>query len=808
VSAINDRQRLVVARSRDAEKRVGKPVVEWFAAATRKANSGIVDGPLVDGRRGQIAFQQLKEVPWVVALAIPVAELPSTTPLVLFLVVGAVMVCAAVGLALYTGRRITGPIARLADAGGALVRGEAVGIGPPADIREVQELQQALGEASTAVQGYYQERERAAVAVETAKVATAAEQALRASEERLDLFIQNAPAAIAMFDREMRYLAVSRRWLTDYGLGDRDILGQSHYTVFPDIPDAWKSVHQRALAGEVVQAAEDCFERLDGAVQWLRWEVRPWHAGDGTVGGIILFTEDITDRKRAEEEIRSLAKFPSENPFPILRTAIDGTILYANLASLPLLGTLKTGKDRLLPKSWRESVQQVYAAGMPRELEIASGERVFSIVLVPILDAGYVNLYGRDITDRKRAEAALRKAHDELELRVQERTVELSTAIQTLEKQSEQLRTLASELTQAEQRERRRLATVLHDEHQQLLVGAKLRLGPLERVEDPRLREGIREVSVLLDEAIENARSLTRELSPPILQAGGLIPALDWLARWMGEKHHLQVDVQTDETAVPATEDMTILLFQSVRELLFNVVKHAKVPTARVETTRREEEVRIVVSDGGVGFDPTSLRIEDGRASGFGLFSIRQRLELLGGRLDIASTPGQGSRITLSAPLRQAGAPTLQAPEKTERPEAGAMAAGPPPVPGRTGKIRVLVVDDHKVVRQGLARLLAAEADIQIVGEAADGKAAVELARRLSPDVVTMDISMPVMNGIEATRAILAECPAVRVIGLSMFEEVEQAQAMRDAGAVAYLSKSGAADALVAAVRACVGISA
>ena len=117
--------------------------------------------------------------------------------------------------------------------------------------------------------------------------------------------------------------------------------------------------------------------------------------------------------------------------------------------------------------------------------------------------------------------------------------------------------------------------------------------------------------------------------------------------------------------------------------------------------------------------------------------------------------------------------------------------------------MRVLVVDDHAVVRQALARMLGQEPDIEIVGEASNGKIAVELTRQLLPDVVTMDISMPVMDGIKATRTIRAECPQVRVIGLSMYEEEEQALAMREAGAVAYLTKSGPLDALLAAIRAC-----
>ncbi|MBK1716368.1 PAS domain S-box protein [Thiocystis violacea] len=130
-----------------------------------------------------------------------------------------------------------------------------------------------------------------------------AELALRESEERLRLFIDHAPAALAMFDRDMRYLAVSRRWLLDYGLADTDIIGRSHYAIFPEIPERWKAVHRRGLAGEVVQADEDRFERSDGRVQWLHWSVRPWQGSDGRVGGIVVFTEDISERKQAEETL-------------------------------------------------------------------------------------------------------------------------------------------------------------------------------------------------------------------------------------------------------------------------------------------------------------------------------------------------------------------------------------------------------------------------------------------------------------------------------------------------------------------------
>ena len=130
-----------------------------------------------------------------------------------------------------------------------------------------------------------------------------AQEALRVSEEQLRLFIEHAPAAIAMFDQNMHYLAASRRWLIDYNLGEQDLVGRSHYEVFPEIPERWREAHRRCLGGAVEKCEEDHFDRADGTVQWLHWEIHPWWRGDSDeVGGILMFTVDITERRRAEEE--------------------------------------------------------------------------------------------------------------------------------------------------------------------------------------------------------------------------------------------------------------------------------------------------------------------------------------------------------------------------------------------------------------------------------------------------------------------------------------------------------------------------
>jgi len=134
------------------------------------------------------------------------------------------------------------------------------------------------------------------------------EESLCASENLLRLFVEHAPASLAMFDREMRYLSLSRRWLRDYGLGEGDLRGLSHYDVFPGIPERWKAIHRRALAGEVVRNECDRFDRADGSVQWLRWEVRPWHDAAGDVAGIVVFSEDITESKKAEADVMKLSE--------------------------------------------------------------------------------------------------------------------------------------------------------------------------------------------------------------------------------------------------------------------------------------------------------------------------------------------------------------------------------------------------------------------------------------------------------------------------------------------------------------------
>ncbi|MEZ4435591.1 MAG: CheR family methyltransferase, partial [bacterium] len=223
-------------------------------------------------------------------------------------------------------------------------------------------------------------------------------------------------------------------------------------------------------------------------------------------------------------------------------------------------------------------------------------------------------------------------------------------------KQAEQDREqLMREVTIAEQSERRRISQVLHDELQQLLYAVEVKM---KMARDALARRGDAGVSEIEDattwvaQAIETTRQLTVSLSPPILKMEGLADALGWLQRQMLDLHGLDVHIEQAERVQIPDADLRVLLFQAVRELLFNVIKHAGVNEATVSLVGDAESCRITVSDGGAGFDVGVMHSAGKRSTHFGLNSIAERLRLVGGRLELESSPGGGTRAVIHAPLR------------------------------------------------------------------------------------------------------------------------------------------------------------
>ncbi len=379
---------------------------------------------------------------------------------------------------------------------------------------------------------------------------------------------------------------------------------------------------------------------------------------------------------------------------------------------------------------------------------------------------------------RLQADKLLRDLNASLEQRVTERTA-------LAESRAKQLQALAAELIEAEERERQRFARLLHEDLQQLLAGAfyMLQASPGEKLE-------FEQVGHLLEESIRKSRSLSHQLSPAVLHHATFLDSLEWLCRQMQEQSGLHVRLEKRTAIEVESAPLKVFLFRAVRELLLNVDKHAGVKSAGVEVAGRDDQVVITVNDSGNGFDPTIMEHYIPKA-GLGLPSLRERASYLGGGLSIASAPGQGSRITLSVPVAlRTGAQSVRA---------DAVPADKVRTPAHTREgssetgIRILFADDHKVMRQGLIRIVESVPGIQVVGEAADGREALELAVRHRPDIVVMDISMPVMDGIEATRRLKTELPDIRVIGLSMFDDEQASRQMLAAGADAFLVKTASA---------------
>ena len=210
---------------------------------------------------------------------------------------------------------------------------------------------------------------------------------------------------------------------------------------------------------------------------------------------------------------------------------------------------------------------------------------------------------------------------------------------------------MASELSLTEERERRRLATDLHDHVGQILALAQIKLGAIrESASSTQLVEPMDEVRRLIEQTIQYTRSLTFELSPPILYDLGFEAAVEWLAELMQEQQGITVKVQADRSSKPMYDEIRVILFQTVRELLGNVVKHANAKNIRVFIAREEAALQVRIEDDGLGMG-SSADAANG-PSGFGFFSIKERLQYLGGQLDVVSEPGWGTRVTLQVPLQ------------------------------------------------------------------------------------------------------------------------------------------------------------
>jgi signal transduction histidine kinase len=362
----------------------------------------------------------------------------------------------------------------------------------------------------------------------------------------------------------------------------------------------------------------------------------------------------------------------------------------------------------------------------------------------------------------------------------------------------QRLRKLAHEATTAAATERRRVADLMHDQVQHLLVAARMQMQRLST--DASGGSAVHDAIAALDEAMQTTRSFTTDLVPPLGKHADLCESIRWAIGLMRRRHGLNVAFDPpDDGCLIEHEPTRVALFTMVRELLFNVVKHGGTQRATVDVLKLTPTlVQIRVSDNGHGFEPGTLEDRDDEETHLGLFRIREQIEFLGGAFRLQTRPGEGTRITLSIPLQDTDTPPL-----APVPVAEAAAATPKPSPRDDGAApvngvaRVLWVDDNERLRSLLVRRAQQHPRLQVIAEVGSGEQAIEQAARLGPDVVVMDISLPGIDGLEATRRLTAAHPGIRVVGLTCHHPDHLVGQMKDAGGEVILDKAAAVDELL-----------
>jgi PAS domain S-box-containing protein len=631
---------------------------------------------------------------------------------------------------------------------------------------------------------------------------TRAEAALHEQKHRLRVALEASAGGSWMWVAATNQVDWDEQFRSLYGFAaDEPATPEAWVTrVHPDDRARLLALREQMWTSKTQDSWESTFRivRPDGTVAWIQSRGRVDRDSDGNVtrlAGLDLDfnhhheTEEALQARRHEEYNRALRTLLETATQGIVSIDEQGVIDSTNHAFDAMFGwaagdLIGQRIERLMPSAFRDGYERrgvlnlvgVHRNGSAFPIEV-------SVNHVPRPGGGRAFAFVTDVTDRQRAESALQQRTAELEYR----TIQLSR--------------MASDLTLAEQHAREEIAKTLHDGLQQLLVIAALNL------EQQLKRDGesgaapselLSEAKYQLEEAIAAARSLNVELFPPVLQHSGLPAALQWLAKWTHDKYKLDVRVLADPRADSERKDVRTLLFASVRELVFNAVKHAQADRVTLELAlEANDQLCITVSDRGIGFEPSTLEQRSAEGPvGWGLFSIRERLTLLGGRFEIESAPGSGTRVRLVAPRGNPHGSAAAGPAAVSGPTVPASAGyGPTGPVSATGNghgseaLRILIVDDHAVVRSALRGVLDDRPQLAVVGDASDGVEAIARAHALRPDVILMDIAMPRMDGIEATVRIRAELPDIRILGLSMHPRSAAADAIEQAGAEGFFVK-------------------
>ncbi len=404
---------------------------------------------------------------------------------------------------------------------------------------------------------------------------------------------------------------------------------------------------------------------------------------NGQTAGTIGIIRNLTERKEAEYALKeSEAKYrkliETANDAILIADADTGIIIDANIKSEELFGIPVSEikgmhQSSLHPDDEAEKYSRIFnehvktGQGITTDLYIVhkTGRTIpvdISASIAVIGGKKVIQGAFRNITEHKLAEEELKKHRDNLEELVNERTADLIKINEELEQEisertkiekklldyQKQLQSLTSQISLIEENEKRRIASELHDCIGQNLALSKIKLGQLNKsIPSGEFKNDIREILLIIEQTITETRTLTFELSPPILYELGLSQAIRWLIDQFREKHGLKIYLKDDGHEKPFDNSIRLFLFQAVRELLVNTVKHAKTDSARIEMRNDNSKLQITVEDNGIGFPEASVNY-----NGYGLFNIRERMNHISGHFEIKSKPGKGTRVILLAPFK------------------------------------------------------------------------------------------------------------------------------------------------------------
>ena len=362
-------------------------------------------------------------------------------------------------------------------------------------------------------------------------------------------------------------------------------------------------------------------------------------------------------------------------PAMILREIVDllpAAWQYPEITAAKLsLGTVETATPNFRRTPWSQTAAFSAGEGAEGLIEVVYLEDRPVIFEGPFLkeERALIQSLAQMLAsyfERQAAEEKARNAYKDLECQVRDRTADLERMNQTLRDEiserlrageairhsQAQLRRLATELTLAEERERRAIASDLHDHIGQALAVIRARLRQMQsNAMFSGMEKDIEDTLTLLDQTIQSTRTLTFEISPPVLYDLGLEPALQWLCRQFQKKYGLRAEMTSEGSGPLVPDNIQITVFRSVQELLLNAAKHARASSVRVHLARLPAALRVEVRDDGEGFDVSREGASMDDHGGFGLFSIRERLRVLGGALGVSSSPGRGAAFTLDVPL-------------------------------------------------------------------------------------------------------------------------------------------------------------